>query len=289
MDNGDIVVITVILSSVDDYKFTRYIGFSIQDYFFKTLAKINSSLAKEIHDDPGIKPYSLTTLFKDDKPVYTSVKKGERYWFKITLLDERIKRLLLNFVEMSNGELELDIKRFNVDSYNIRIVNYKRLLNSSIDNKFTLNFLTPTCFKTSTVYIKRVAGRSLNSEYQIRMKSSSVYYPLPDPGLMLRNLLRIWKKYSNINLDYEDIENIIAEDKIFVYEYPSGIKTRWAREGKAKNQQGFIGTVTYGARDLEDNIKRMIAALLQLGELTGTGIMRTAGLGTYKILNGIKR
>lgn len=288
MSSETFTTITIQVISNSDYKFMRYIGFATQNFFFKTIAKIDKNLAEKLHNQPGIKPYSITTLFQDEKPIYTTTKAGQPYWFKITLLDEKYSNLTLKLIEKISNKIELDINKFTTISCNIKITPYQKLLEKTLNNKFTIKFLTPTCFKTPTVYIKRISGTAEKSQYKVKRKKSTAYYPLPDPQLMIRNLLRIWKKHSKTPLPYNQIETTIAEDQIYIHEYPNGIKTKWAREGSRKNQQGFTGTVTYGVKD-EVNLqtRKAIAALLQLGEQTGTGIMRTAGLGTYKIIKGI--
>jgi len=100
--------------------------------------------------------------------------------------------------------------------------------------------------------------------------------------------LRIWTRSCEMP-NRSEIENAIDNDQIRIYEYRDGIKTVWAAEGSRKNQQGFIGEVTFEMEDeAVKSIGRSIAALIKMGEYSGTGIMRTAGLGQYRIVDGVK-
>jgi len=277
------------LTSTSEFKFLRFTGFAIQNFLFKLLGFIDKELAIKLHNSIRIKPYSVTPLLNNYRTVYHSGKGNASYNFRIVFFDEEYFDIFHRFYRLISEKLYLDNIVFLVNSIHIKVETYDNLLKYMVNDYFTLDFITPTCFKTGIVYPKRVKGYGEESIYEVRRKEESAYCPLPIPELMLRNLLRIWKSFSSKPLPSKNIEDIISEDHIFVYDFPKGIRTMWAREGSRKNQQGFIGKVTFGTRKLNNEAKNSIAALIKLGEYSGTGIMRTAGLGYYKIIEGINK
>jgi len=288
MQEKSIISLTFNLEAHSRFKFLRYTGFAIQNFFFKMLRDANVDLAKNLHDTSTIKPYSVSTLMNSvsGEPVYYGGGPG-KYKFRINLLNSEYLNPLA-IIRVIENEVILDNIRFSLNGMEVKVVSYNQLLNSELKDKFTLKFISPTCFKSELVYPKRVSGTSEKSVYEVRRKEGRAYQPIPNPNAMLRNLMRIWMKNYEIPKRGE-LEYMIDNDHIRVYEYPEGIKTVWAREGSRKNQQGFIGEVTFEVSEKALNsIGNIIAALIKMGEYSGTGIMRTAGLGQYKIIDGVK-
>lgn len=273
-----------------EFKFQRYTGFAVQNFFFKLLKVMKPKEAEELHNELNIKPYSVSTLMMDEKPIFYSGDVGE-YYFKINLLNYEtidLQKFIQNIQNMIIDKISLDNIIFHFNGMEVKIVEYEQLLNSEIKSKFTLNFITPTCFRGEVVYPKRIEGRGIESVYEVKIKKKRAYQPIPNPKLMMRNLLRIWSKNFEMP-NRSEIEDVIDNDYIHIYEYGEGIKTVWAREGSRKNQQGFIGEVTFEIdEEIIERVGNNIAALLKFGEYSGTGIMRTSGLGHYKIVDGVK-
>ncbi|MEM1550065.1 MAG: CRISPR-associated endoribonuclease Cas6 [Candidatus Methanomethylicia archaeon] len=288
MSDKSIISLKFNIEINEKFKFQRYSGFTIQNFFFKTFKDINSKIAEKLHNESTIKPYSVSTLMMDEKPVYYGGDPGY-YNFKINILDNEIINLTSIIQNIfNNNRIDLDNIIFHLDGIEVKSIDYKQLLNSEINNTFTLRFLTPTCFKGEIIYPKRVKGRGKESVYEVRRKKKAAYQPIPNPTSMMRNLLRIWTRSCEMP-NRSEIENAIDNDQIRIYEYKDGIRTVWASEGSRKNQQGFIGEVTFEIEEeIINSIGRNIAALIKMGEYSGTGIMRTAGLGQYKIVDGVK-
>lgn len=292
MYENSITLLKFNLGIDEAFKFQRYSGFAVQNFFFKILKGMSLKGAEKLHDEATIKPYSVSTLMRDENPVFYGGGPGN-YYFKINILDSEnldAFSILQSMCGMYvDGRISLDNINFFLCNMEVKLVEYKQLLNGEVDDVFTLEFLSPTCFKGEVIYSKRVGGRGSKSIYEFRRKRGVAYQPIPNPNAMFRNLLRIWMKYSNIQIDREKFEDAIGNDQVYIYEFRDGIKTIWAREGSRKNQQGFIGSVTFKIdKNVDGDIRRIMAALIKLGEYSGTGIMRTAGLGQYKIVDGVK-
>ncbi len=286
-----IISIEVFLRAVSKLRFQRFSGFAVQHYFFNLLSSCDENVARTLHESGGVKPYSVSPLIGFRGAVYDSEVAPGDYSFNISLLNGDLK-LALNAASllMSERTIDLDAGRFIPLDLRLRVIPYESLVNWTLNDKFAIRFISPTCFKTEVTYVKRLSMEK--PEYEVRLKNKTAYLPLPHPTPFLRNLLRIWKSFSNTPLPspYTSLQEIIVEDKVFVYELPGpGLRTRWAREGSRKSQQGFIGEVVFGVEDgLDENDKKSLAALIKLGEYSGTGIMRTAGLGHYNIIGGVK-
>lgn len=288
MQEKSIVSLTFDLEAYSKFRFLRYTGFAVQNFFFKMLRDANVDLARNLHDSSTVKPYSVSTLLNgvSDEPVYYGGGPG-RYRFRINLLDGEYLNPL-SIVRVVENEVVLDNIKFGLNGVEVKVVSYNQLLNSELKDRFTLKFISPTCFKSELVYPKRVSGISEESVYEVRRKEERAYQPIPNPNAMLRNLMRIWMKNCEIPKK-EELEHMIDNDHIRIYEYPEGIRTVWAREGSRKNQQGFVGEVTFEVSEKAlEGVGNVIAALLKMGEYSGTGIMRTAGLGQYRIVDGVK-
>jgi len=288
MQEKSIVSLTFDVEAYSKFRFLRYTGFAVQNFFFKMLRDANVDLARNLHDSSTVKPYSVSTLLNgvSDEPVYYGGGPG-RYRFRINLLDSEYLNPLA-ILRVVENEVVLDNIKFGLNGVEVKVVSYNQLLNSELKDRFTLKFISPTCFKSELVYPKRVSGTSEESVYEVRRKEERAYQPIPNPNAMLRNLMRIWMKNCEIPKKGE-LEHMIDNDHIRIYEYPEGIRTVWAREGSRKNQQGFVGEVTFEVSEKAlEGVGNVIAALLKMGEYSGTGIMRTAGLGQYRIVDGVK-
>jgi CRISPR-associated endoribonuclease Cas6 len=287
MQGKSITSLTFNVEAHGRFRFQRYTGFAVQNFFFKMLGNASVDLAKSLHDASTIKPYSVSTLMTiDDRPVYYGGGPG-KYRFKINLLNsEQLNPLTI--IQTIKDQVTMDNIRFSLNGVEVKIVSYDQLLNGELKDRFTLKFISPTCFKSEVIYPKRVRGTSNESVYEVRRKEKRAYQPIPNPNAMLRNLMRIWMKNCELPKRVE-LEHMIDNDHIRIYEYPRGIRTVWAREGSRKNQQGFVGEVTFEVSEKAlSSVGNVIAALVKMGEYSGTGIMRTAGLGQYKIVDGVK-
>ncbi|MEM2017246.1 MAG: CRISPR system precrRNA processing endoribonuclease RAMP protein Cas6 [Nitrososphaerota archaeon] len=257
-------------------------GFHVRGLFYKILKSCNPVLALRVHDYRGLAPFSASPLFKLERNIY---------YFRFTLLDNRISTALLDFFKKFD-EVELLNSKFYLNEVTYKSIDLKELLSeSSPCKKYELEFLSPTCFRRPCPYIPLYTLGPLSHMLRFfgRIKSTYRYYPLPDPILMFRNLARIWREHGGVTIHSRRFSRWLEEGGIALSAIQD-IKThRLMHKKRNAFIVGFTGRIRLSLPNDTFNEKyaRIVHALLKMGEEVQVGVNRTAGFGLYRILKAI--
>ena len=128
---------------------------------------------------------------------------------------------------------------------------YTDLLNTNAPDRFTLNFASPTCFRSQGV---------------------SMLYPTPE--LIFPSLLERWNRHSPLPL-------VIKQGNLpFISKY--NLNTRLVQFAQYR-MTGFTGSVEYSFSKISDSATRkVICALAQFSEFAGVGYKTGMGMGACK-------
>jgi CRISPR-associated endoribonuclease Cas6 len=222
--------------------------------FFSSLSE---DLARELHRPSRLKPFSLWF-----KPYLTEEKPVDRILLEVSFLKEDLfPRFLSGLItgeerEARIGEVKLKkLKKPRIAEN--RIVSYEELYeNAAEEPTIVMDFITPTTFKK---------GES--------------DYPLPEPSLIFRSLIRKWVAFSDVRID-RDLREVVERQ---VQVSGAWIRTRKVELSKLGKIVGFTGRVVFFVNSEDPKVLRWLNALAKFGEFAGVGRKTTMGFGRVKV------
>ncbi|MEM9218445.1 MAG: CRISPR-associated endoribonuclease Cas6 [Cyanobacteria bacterium P01_F01_bin.150] len=262
-------------------------GLHLHALFLDLVSSLNSELATQLHHQTSEKAFTLSPLQVTRNPNHPvapqlqwqhkrSIPTGKPCWWRISLLDETL------FGSLARLWLSLDTERpWHLGPAELQVTHvlgtpqpnqpwanfqsyaqlYEQaadgtrpegdLSNVQGDRKLTLQFCTPTAFRS-------------------RQYDSA----LPTPELVFHSLLRRWNRYSGIPFPKEIIEHI----------YPSrfDIETAIATDNRSKFI-GCLGTITFQILgDIDPITIKQINTLANYALYAGVGRKTPMGMGMVR-------
>jgi CRISPR-associated endoribonuclease Cas6 len=229
--------------------------YALHGIFFQLLP---AEIADFFHRQP-LKPFTLCYL-----PFFTSPEmKTSIFEISLSLLDENYLPEIIARTFMS-----IKLPTFHIKGIPLTLLpqieikpehtqSFSSLRKEApLSKDIIIDFLTPTTFK--------------------RGKGD---YPLPDPYLIFKNLLKKWNAFTSIKIS----RDIIEEVKKNVYISGCWIKTKKLDiEGLGKII-GFTGRVVLYIDTDDQEFIKILNALIQLAEFSGIGRKTTMGLGKVEV------
>ncbi len=229
----------------------------VHGLFFSLLDK---SVAEQLHKPTRFKPFcvGVPVIFREDKNM-------ERIFLRISLLDEDLfpkilSSLILNKEDavLSNIRLKKIIRPFIEERW---IKSYKNIFDETEpSNILIFDFKTPTTFK-----------------------KGEMDYPLPDPRLIFKGLIRKWVTFSDVRINI-DLRNVIDE-KIEIMGV--WIRTKKVTFSKLGKLTGFTGRVVFYVNSENETILKWLNVLGKFSEFAGVGRKTTMGFGMVRFTNAI--
>ncbi len=225
----------------------------IHGLFFSLLGE---RLSRELHESYKLKPFSINLRTKD--------KDGSnQLLLEISFLkDELFPRFLSSLMLEKDNNLHLgNIRLRKLRKPVLResdILSYDSLLEKTKPSKrLIFRFITPTTFKK---------GRA--------------DYPLPDPRLIFKGLIKKWHTFSEIRIDRELTE---------VIEYGVKVAGAWVKTERVfLSDRSFItcfrGKVVLSLEDLATEEIKWLCTLARFAEFAGVGRKVTMGFGKVVLL-----
>ncbi|MEM1985321.1 MAG: CRISPR system precrRNA processing endoribonuclease RAMP protein Cas6 [Nitrososphaeria archaeon] len=277
------------LYSQEDTCLQSFSGYSVRGLFYNIIKNVDEEYATTLHNSKMLAPFSVSPIYAIRGncfyPCFERVGKG-MVRISFTLLEERLNDLFMKFIQegLSENRVFIGRTRMIINSISFQQLEYKKLYKNSNEIKsFKIDFITPTYFRQTPRDIMKRYGK--NSEKK-RSASPYRFLPLPDPVLFFKSIARIWRKFSNYNLNLQDFIEWLEIGGIAISGYPEGIRTHIVYEHPTtkKWSVGFTGTVHFSiVKDIYSPEKAKIAdTLLKFAEYTNVGGGRTAGLGVIK-------
>jgi len=265
-------------------EFQSYSGFASRGIFFELLRSHDEDLASLLHSAARLAPYSTT-------PILASYKGQLRVVYKrlptclaqlrICLLEHELSKAFLDAIISGPAKLRLLNEEVPLTQISVGVVDFRELVKEARPVvRFSIHFRTPCFFRETPRYVEI----PLRSGQVIRLTlGAKRLVPLPIPELMFRNLVRLWRAFSDRPFNYEGFLAWVRMGGVALAGFPSGIRTVRVYEHPDANKWavGFVGTVRFALP--EDTYSRskakMVDALLRFAEYSNVGGNRTAGFG----------
>jgi CRISPR/Cas system endoribonuclease Cas6 (RAMP superfamily) len=284
---------TFTIYSDEPIEFQSYSGFAVRGLFFDLIKRVSKDKAEELHVRKRLAPYSTTpieALGSGWEVVYRRMPRGAAR-FSLTLLDPELSNIVrellftgaLTTLTLKGRECRLaSIEYSQLDA--AKLVDEARAV-----ERFAVMFRTPTYFRRTPRDVERL----FPSAKKARATATSPYrsHPLPDPVLLFRSLLRLWRAFSGAStkIPAGDFKEWVELGGVAVSGYPNSIRTMRVYEHPTTNKWvvGFVGEVHFSIpKDLySEKYAKAVDALLKFGEYTNVGGGRSAGLGVIKYLS----
>jgi len=283
---------TFTIYSDEPIEFQSYSGFAVRGLFFELIKRISREKAEELHSRKRLAPYSTTPieiLSSGWEVVYRRMPQGAAR-FSITLLDTELSNIIKDLL------LTGEVKSLTLKGRECRLasIEYTQLDAAKLVEegraveKFAVRFRSPTYFRRTPVDVQRL----FPSAKKIRQAVPNLYrsYPLPDPVLLFRSLLRLWRAFSSAStkIPANDFKEWVEVGGVALSGYPDSIRTIRVHEHPTTNKWvvGFVGEVHFSLpKDLySEKYAKVVDTLLKFGEYTNVGGSRSAGLGVIKYL-----
>ncbi|MCL0053026.1 CRISPR-associated endoribonuclease Cas6 [Dehalococcoidales bacterium] len=255
--------ILVSLSTKEEVVLKGLGGEALHGLFFEVLKGKSEAIASKLHNLKAEKPFSLSPPLEENelKQGYSFIPQGERITFKVTLLDEELLADAISafFTAMLEGRiLKLSEKSVVVEKVDVRegkfvsFTSFTKILSEvDLQEKITLEFLTPTSFRVNEM-------QSL----------------FPEPRLVLSSLLKRWNVFSKTKLA-DEVSEIFPLIQVSNY----SLRTELVNFSKYKII-GFKGRIEYRLpQKSPGTLLQATNALADFAFYAGVGTKTTMGMG----------
>lgn len=279
--------ILISLTAESSYPILGGLGRPAQAWFLGQLTRSHASLASRLHDEQGLKPYTVSTLLDEHlRPLRAGdwVQPGDLCWLRITSLNEEVSETLQQRI------LRKIPKRLTLHKMDFRV-----------DDVFTHRAEHEWAGETSFTEIAE--SFSDKSERQLRMefvsptafRNNNLDICLPMPGQVFRSLWEKWNAFAPESMQVHELWPQFSSDCILVEELTAVNTTHWEfAEGTRGAATGFTGTVGFslipkgkvklGWKEYWDGAATVMQSLAQFAFYSGVGHHTTIGMGQCRSL-----
>lgn len=263
----DLLSMVVTVQAETDLILPQHLGRAVHALLLRWVAARDASLARQLHDSEGQKPFTCSTLIGLKRlPQGRGLPAGAQAWFRLTALRADVANLLLDYQALPPRTLELDEQSFRVvqvtsdpqqhpwaSSTDIQTLASPYLLAQCVPERTVrLNFSAPTTF--------RQADNNL---------------PLPLPDLVIGSLADKWNAFSAIALGPELREYARLALVLHRFKLHSGL----ARLKDGGLTVGGVGFAEYKALRYDRYWLSLVNLLADYALYAGVGRLTTQGLG----------
>lgn len=261
-DDTEIVSITLTLRAIADIALSPNYTTALHAWFLHQVRASDPQLSAYLHDGQSEKAFAISPLNgKLELTANTLLAKADStYTWTISALSKDLCAWLKTWYSDHPETVNLYNGNFAIAQININqpATNYNNLWSASSnpEPRFTLAFLTPTCFR-----------------------SKNHHLPLPIPFNIFHSYLRRWNDFAPEAFPQAEFLAWI-EQVVYITNYDiTCTKVAVAKHGYVT---GFTGTVEF-AIDLKasrnSDFERLLSALIKLAAYCSTGHKTTFGLG----------
>lgn len=281
--------ILISLTAESSYPILGGLGRPAQAWFLGQLTRSHASLAGRLHDDPGLKPYTVSTLLdKHIRPVRAGdwLEPGELCWIRITSL---------------NDELSEALERRVFQRLPTRLTLYK--MDFRVTDIFTNHseheWAGETSFsqiaqETATSKVGHHARMEFISPTAFRSNGQDVC--VPSSGQIFRSLSEKWNAFAPEPMQIHEFWPQFANDCILVDELTAVNTTHWEfAEGTRGGATGFTGTVGFFLLPkgkvpkkwgpYRDGAEAVMQSLAHFAFYSGVGHHTTIGMGQGRMIS----
>ncbi|RAQ95521.1 CRISPR-associated endoribonuclease Cas6 [Thermogemmatispora tikiterensis] len=297
-ERGTLISMVLRVEPAEPGWLTPSCGPQLQAAFLQLVRRVDPDLSAWLHQPNQRRPYTLSLLhgFRQlsakDLQLVTSqqqpvpVQPGERYWLRLTLLDERLIRAILRTSLQQARQLCLTIEQTPLLITHIlaapdpaherpswvAITSFEELAREQeVQEHYTFEFASPTAFSKG----QRPWGKLLTL--------------FPEPAAVFESLARSWDLFAPapLRLTAAGLTPLaIADwcaDNLIVSHYD--LRTQYLPSSRF-GQTGFLGRITYEVKGPGDVPQaRWLTPLARLALFSGVGYKTAMGMGQARWLN----
>lgn len=215
------------------------LGRPAQAWFLNQIMQKYPRLAETLHDDTGVKPFTVSTLldrFGNPHKASDWLKQGQECWLRVTTIGEELSEaLLLSILKKLPQTLTLYKMDFRIEGYTLNPHEHSwagqtTFADIAQDNKYAkvpkdvrMEFASPTAFRT--------AGNDIS---------------IPEPRHIFRSLWQKWNATCPESMQLDDYWSDFVKDCILVKELTNVNTVHWEfAEGTRGAATGFTGIVGF--------------------------------------------
>jgi CRISPR-associated endoribonuclease Cas6 len=265
-DDTEIVSITLTLRAIADISLSPNYTTALHAWFLHQVRASDPQLSAYLHDGQSEKAFAISPLNGKLEPTANTLlaKANSTYTWTISALSKSLCAWLKTWYSDHPEIVNLYNSNFAIAQITINqpATNYNNLwsASSNVESRFTLAFLTPTCFR-----------------------SKNHHLPLPIPFNIFHSYLRRWNDFAPEAFPQKEFLAWI-EQVVYITNYDLDCtKVAVAKQGYVT---GFTGTVEFAVdfkASQNPDFERLLSALIKLASYCGTGHKTTFGLGQTRI------
>ena len=266
-DDIELVSITLILKAITDICLSQNYTTALHAWFLHQVRDSDPQLSAYLHDGQSEKAFTLSPLNGNLKPINNIflAKANSTYTWTISALSKPLCEWLRNWYSNHPETIKLYKGNFEIAQIGINQppTTYNNLWSDSSnpESRFTLAFLTPTCFR-----------------------SKNHHLPLPIPVNIFHSYLRRWNDFSPESFPQEEFLSWIEKVVYITNHDLYCTKVAVAKHGYVT---GFTGNVEFAVdfkASRNSDFERLLTALIKLAAYCGTGHKTTFGLGQTRLI-----
>ena len=267
-------------------RFQSFSGFAVRGVFFDFLKRADEQLALKLHSEKAVAPYSVTPVEvlqgQYSRFVFNRLDRPATIRFKISFFELSLMNVFTGaLLSSSSPSIRLVDADTPVTEVSVRQLSFEKILEEAKPmRKFEVIFRTPCYFRRTVSEPPDPVLKGVKPPYRA--------VPLPETCLMLRNLARLWRKFSGMSLNYRNYVNWADMGGVALAGFPSGIRTVRVYEHPKSNKwvMGFVGAVRFSIPGdmFTEGFARFTDALMRFAEYSNIGGNRTAVFDVVKYL-----
>lgn len=277
------------LTAESSYPILGTLGRPVQAWFLGQITRSNPALASRLHDEQGLKPYTVSTLLDSrSRPLRPGswIEPGEPCWLRITCLSDELSELVeTKLIKKLPKQLSIHKMVFRVDNVATKRTEHEWAEETtfteiaqdgalaSAENRVRMEFASPTAFRNNGLDVC-----------------------IPAPGQIFRSLWEKWNTFAPELMQVQDLWPQFANDCILVDELTSVNSTPWDfSEGSGRSATGFTGTVGFYLapkskvkqqwQEYWDGANVVLQSLANFSFYSGVGHHTTVGMGQARQLS----
>jgi CRISPR-associated endoribonuclease Cas6 len=285
--------ILISLTAESSYPILGPLGRPAQAWFLGQLTRSHASLASRLHDEQGLKPYTVSTLLDEHgRPLRPGgwLEPGQLCFLRITSLNE----------ELSDALEKKIVRRIPK-----QLTLYK--MDFRVDDVFSTHSQHEWAGESSFSEVAQdVAMASLGTHVRMEFTSPTAFRSngldicVPSSGQIFRSLWEKWNAFAPELMQVHEFWPQFANDCILVDELTAINTTHWEfAEGSRGAATGFTGTVGFTLspkgkvkkdwQEYWDGASTVFQSLARFSFYCGVGHHTTIGMGQTRLISALNR
>jgi CRISPR-associated endoribonuclease Cas6 len=276
------------LTSVNSVPIFGALGRPAQAWFLNQVMRHRPHLAATLHDESGLKPFTVSTLLDRHGRPHKSgdwLKEGQECWLRVTVIGEELSDVFLSSIlKKLPKTLTLYKMDFRIDGCTLNPREHSWAGETSfadiaqdsqyekVSSNLRMEFVSPTAFR--------------NNRRDIA---------LPIPGKVFRSLAEKWNTFCPEAVQLQEIWPEFAEDCIIVNELTAVNTVHWEFAERTRGAAtGFTGTVGFSLlpkskvrdewKSYWDGADVVMQSLAKFAFYSGVGHHSTIGMGQARVI-----